>query len=427
MNSDSRVSVKQHNRKIILDLFRKSGTLSVSELTDQTRISKPTVQKVIDFFEEKGILVFEGKGDSTSDGGKRPNLYRYTPDFGCMISLHVGPDFIYAAITNMRADIIHSHHFEIGKMDFTEVLDELARIVHEFQTHEAIVTGELVSITVALPGIVDPDKGILIFTPHYADWGNDIRFGDEFLKRTDIKVPVYMDCTNRFQALAEKYKGAASDCDNFIILDAMGEGVGSGVIVNGTARHGSQNFSGEVGHMILDPHNGADCICGGKGCFEAMVSLKRIRSLVSEGEQRFPDSQIFSNQDAKKDAKKGAKKDAKKDARQDDLLDRIFAAAKSGDVLGLEIFNDICQWFAVGINNIIMVNDPELVILQGIFNSGGDFFLDCLRKKINTISFPNIDRKVQIVLSGFGLERGVLGGACYGKQRFFSNPAVYSG
>lgn len=413
MNSGNRISVKQHNRKIILDLFRKSDaqTLSVSELTDKTRISKPTVQKVIDFFEEKGILVFEGKGDSTSDGGKKPNLYRFSPDFGRMISLHVGPGFIYAAIANMRAEIIHSHHFDIGKMDVDKVLDELARIVKEFQKHDEVVNGSLVSISIALPGIVDPKKGVLIFTPHYANWGNDIRFADELHDRINIDVPVFMDCTNRFQAVAEKYKGAAKNCDNFITLDAMGEGVGSGVIVNGTIRHGSQNFSGEVGHMILDPNNGAECICGGKGCFEAMVSLKRIRALATDGEKRFSDSEIFSKQDSK----------------QDDLLNRIFAAAKRGDTLGMEIFNDICQWFAVGINNIIMVNDPELVVLQGIFNTGGDFFLDCLRKKINKISFPNINRKVQITLSGFGLERGVLGGACYGKQRFFDDPAVYNG
>ncbi|NQT59760.1 MAG: ROK family transcriptional regulator [Bacteroidetes bacterium] len=408
MNSGSRISVKQHNRKIILDLFRKSGTLSVSDLTDQTRISKPTVQKVIDFFEGKGILIFEGKGDSTSDGGKKPNLYRFSPDFGCIISLHVGPDFIYAAIADMRADIIHSHHFDIGKMDVDKVLDELGRIVHEFQRHEAIVNGSLVSIAIALPGIVDPKKGILVFTPHYANWGNDIRFADELHNRIDVDVPVFMDCTNRFQAVAEKHKGVARGCDNFITLDAMGEGVGSGVIVNGTVRHGSQNFSGEVGHMILDPHNGAECICGGKGCFEAMVSLKRIKTLVSDGEQRFPDSLIFSKQDP-----------------EQDVLNRIFTAAHKQDALALEIFNDICQWFAVGINNIIMVNDPELIVLQGIFNTGGDFFLNCLRGKINSISFPNINRKVQITLSEFGLERGVLGGACYGKQRFFDNPAVY--
>jgi len=411
MNSGNRVSVKQHNRKVILDLFRKSEILSVSELAEETRISKPTVQKVIDFFEEKGILIFEGKGISSSDGGKRPNLYRYTPDFGCMISLHVGPDFIYAAIANMKADIIHSHHFDIGKMNIAKVLDELAKIVNDFQKHEAVVNGGLVSIVVALPGIVDPKKGILVFTPHYADWGNNIRFAEELHNRITIDVPVYMDCTNRFQAVAEKFKGVAVGYENFIILDAMGEGVGSGVIVNGTIWHGSQNFSGEVGHMILDPHNGAKCICGGKGCFEAMVSLKRIKRLVDEGEQRFPDSMIFSvqNQD-----------------QEYDVLSRIFSAAESGDELALEIFNDICQWFAVGINNIIMVNDPELVVLQGIFNVGGEFFLNYLREKINSISFPNINRKVQITLSGFGLERGVLGGACYGKMMFFNDPAVYN-
>ncbi len=403
-----KISVKQNNRKIILDLFRKSGILSVGDLAEKTRISKPTVHKIISFFEEKGMLVLERKGASTDEGGKRPNLYRFSPDFGRIISLHVGPDFIYSAISNMQADIIHSHHFEIGGMDSDWVLNELGRIILEFIRHEAIENSHLVSIAVALPGIVDPKKGISVFTPHYVNWGNNIPFMTELRKRTGLNVPIYIDCTNRFQAVAEKEKGVAKDSNNFIILDAMKEGIGSGVFVNGTLRHGSHNLSGEVGHMVLEPNNGPKCICGGNGCFERMVSFKRIQELVATGKQTNPGSMIFDGH-----------------IQEQVELNAIYIAAKKNDPLAREIINDICKWFAQGINNIIMVNDPELVVLQGVYNLGGESFLQCLKEKINTISLPYINRKVEILFSCFGLERGVVGGACYCFRKYFEDPFVY--
>ena len=45
------------------------------------------------------------------------------------------------------------------------------------------------------------------------------------------------------------------------------------IVTRGELMRGAHAISGEIGHMNLDPVDGARCICGSRGCFEAMVSM----------------------------------------------------------------------------------------------------------------------------------------------------------
>jgi predicted transcriptional regulator len=48
-------SLKQANRKVILDLLRKSGELSIAELPENTKLSKTTVMKIMNYNVEGGL------------------------------------------------------------------------------------------------------------------------------------------------------------------------------------------------------------------------------------------------------------------------------------------------------------------------------------------------------------------------------------
>ena len=63
--------LKFNNRIQILELFKTGGTWSASALAEQIGISRQTVMKAIQFFIEKGIIVADGKAESSSVGGKR--------------------------------------------------------------------------------------------------------------------------------------------------------------------------------------------------------------------------------------------------------------------------------------------------------------------------------------------------------------------
>ncbi|MDC7228320.1 MAG: ROK family transcriptional regulator [Spirochaetales bacterium] len=408
MESSNRLSTKQNNRKLILDLFRQSDVLSVADINSSTGISKPTVQKVINHFTESGLILSEGKGASTEEGGKKPLLYSFNREYGFIICIHLGPDFFYSAIADLGAEIIHSEFMQVGSLRVGELLELCAEKINAYAGHDAVLESRLISVSIALPGIVEPESGKLVFLPHFPEIAGNYPFLDELKALMSVDAPVYFDNINRLQAFAEMKIGAAAGKENFMIIDAMEEGLGSGIIVKGELKHGAHNFSGEVGHMVLMPKNGPRCICGGRGCFEALVNLKRINLLVEEGRVQYPDSAVFRNE------------------KHDKLQSRLLEAFKLDDPLAISVLDEIAFWFASGINNAQMINDPELIIMEGIYNPFGESFVGMIKAHLSKMAFPDIERPLDIQFSGFGVERGILGAAAWSVWSFFNQQELYA-
>ncbi|HEB31177.1 MAG TPA: ROK family protein [Spirochaetes bacterium] len=403
------MSLKGNNRKQVLDLLRNSGTVSIAEISMATTISKPTVKKIVDYYCDRSMVVCAGKGHSTDGGGKKPELFKFNENYGYTISIHITPDSIYSGIADMKADFHDLQRLPIKKNEKMDIiLDYFVEIIQNFQGSKFVKRKELIGIAIAFPGMVDPFNGVSIYSPHYHSWENNYPFKEELLKRIDLDAEIFMDCTNRFQAFAEREKGIAKGKDNFFIVDAIKEGLGAGIIVGGYLKRGAQNLSGEIGHMIINPDSGIKCICGAEGCFEAMVSTERISKWVRDEHKNHKNSLIFKNR----------KPESVK-------IDHIFSAFKNGDDFAQKIIDDIIKWFAIGLSNIIVVYDPQMIIIQGIYVDTGDYFINNLRDKIRQYSLPAVDKKVVIEYSNLGWERGVLGGAAYVAWNFFENEQIY--
>ena len=220
----------------------------------------------------------------------------------------------------------------------------------------------------------------------------------------DFDAPLFIDNTNRYQAVAESEKGLAGDYRNFIIVDALPEGLGAGIVVNGRLLHGRQSIAGEIGHMTLDPNEGFPCVCGSKGCFEAMVSERRIKALARELAVSYPDSVLSAKTDAI-------------------TLHDVCAGVISGDALCQRLIDDVARWYVIGLGNIIMANDPELIVLQGIYTQAGPYFLEKVRDGLRNVGLPQVKKTVEVAYSRLGDDRGVIGGALHVITAYLANHA----
>ena len=97
----------------------------------------------------------------------------------------------------------------------------------------------------------------------------------------------------------------------------------------------------------------------------------------------------------------------------------VFDASNKGDRLALSLMDDMINWFGIGISNIILMYDPQIIIIQGIFTKAGEYFLENLREKINKISLFSIKRETEIKYSELGDKAGVLGAASYVLSKYF--------
>jgi N-acetylglucosamine repressor len=384
----------------------------VAELSREVRLSKTTVKKTIDLLVAMKLVVSAGKGESTEEGGKRPELYRFNAGSGYVISLHVTPDTLIAITADLSVAITLERRIAIGaERDLDHVLDLLAGTVRELMAATADTGAKLIAVALALPGLADAIRGIFLYSPHYPGWGRDVPIAELLRRRlgSSFDAPIFIDCVNRFQAVAEREKGAADGADNFIIIDALDEGLGSGIMTHGELVRGSQGLSGEIGHMTLNPVDGPSCICGNRGCFEAMVSVKRLRGLAEEARARGERSTLFTP-----------------GIPSGITLHRICDEAARGDSLCTALLEDAARWFIVGLGNIIMVNDPELIIIQGQYLKAGPRFLSRLREGIRSIGLPDVEKRVRIEYSTLGEERGVIGGAAFAVTDWLSRRLVFA-
>jgi predicted NBD/HSP70 family sugar kinase len=402
-------NLKQNNTRAVIDRLRVGGDHSVAGISDNIKLSKTTVKKIFDSLGASGLLLSAGKGDSTDEGGKKPELYKFNKNFGYAISLHVTPEDLIAVITDLCAEITFHKAMKLDKdRSLSGVMSLLVETIRGFVAMKAAAGERLIGIAVVLPGLVDPLEGISIYTPHYPDWGRDVPF-NRILKEglgEGYDVPIHTENANRIQALAESTKGVARGCKNFVIIDALNEGLGAGIVLHGEVVLGAQSISGEVGHITLDSRDGFPCICGHRGCFEAMVSARRLLALAREGLPGDSGSTLAVLDPALR-------------------LDDICQAAARGDPLAIRLVEDAARWFIVGLGNLILINDPELIVIQGVYVKAGELFLDRLREGIRRIGLPNVEKRVRIEYSAMGEERGVIGGAAFVVADFFEKRIVF--
>ena len=399
-------NLKQGNSRAVFELIRNSSKMTVSDISAEIKLSKTTVKKVLDSLLADGLILAAGKGDSTDEGGKKPELYCLNPDFGYTISIHVTPDEVIVAATDFTAEITYKETRAITtERELPGLIERFAVSIEDLMRMKHPSGQKLLGVALVLTGLVDSEKGISIHSFFCPDWGRDAPIIEQLMARlgSGFQAPLYIDNTNRYQTLAERVKGLAGNCKNFIIVDALPEGLGAGIVLDGVILHGLQSISGEIGHMTLEARDGFPCICGNRGCFEAMVSARRLLSLARAASSSYPDSPLLSS--------KGL------DAIN---LEDICNGVLEEDPLCIYLIDDVIKWFVVGLGNVIMMNDPELIVIQGIYTKAGPYFLNRLQEGLNHIGLPHVEKKVVIAYSHLGEERGVIGGAIHAISNYLS-------
>ena len=394
-------NLKQNNSRAVFELLRHGEKIAVAEIAERIRLSKTTIKKVFDSLLADGLISMCGKGESTDEGGKKPELYCLNPQFGYVIAIHVTPDEVRMATTDLRGEISWRETTRVSVENSLDGLIERFATTIEKAAHE---NAKLLGVVLVLTGLVDAERGVSIHSFFYPDWGRNAPVVDLLRARlgADFAAPIFIDNTNRYQAIAESAKGVAGDCRNFIIVDALPEGLGSGIVINGRLLHGRQSIAGEIGHMMLDPHTGFPCICGSTGCFEAMVSERRITALARELATSFPESILVPR-------------------IATITLPDICAGVVAGDALCQRLIDDVARWYVIGLGNLIMANDPELIVLQGIYTQAGPYFLEKVRDGLRQIGLPQVEKTVEVAYSQLGDDRGIIGGALHVISAYLAN------
>lgn len=400
---------KAENRKTVLNLFRSNQASTVAEASELCGLSRATVHRVAEFLRKKKLLLPAGKGTSSDEGGKKPTLLALNAGYRYILCYQMLANSLLAAVSDMRGKLLAERSFaNAPDAPLRRILDQMKTAYKAMASDLHTDINHFAGVVVGCHGVTDSKGGVISNLPYYPSWGTDIPFAKRVAELFEKPVPVHIDNSNRYDAYAEKRIGQARDCADFLVIDGELGGLGAGLVLGGELWRGRHFLSGEIGHMTVDPSGSRTCTCGAKGCLEVMASMDSLVDAARKGFAANKKSLLF------------------KGKSPGDISHRdVYDCANAGDRLAQKAVGEQVRWLAIGIANVLLVADPELIILQGPYATGGDFFMDRLRYFLGDGGLPKMKKDIRIVCSTFGRERGLVGGAHYVADLFFDNPKLY--
>lgn len=370
--------LKIKNRQTVLAAFLHGATLTAVEISEQTGISRQTVQKSIEHFLEKQILVPYGKGSSGNMGGKRPELYILNPDQYYLAIQNREGGFVFS-LTSLAGDVIKNGLCPHGDSKTPEdIYDMLAAYTESFFSPEE--RDRLLGVCYSLGGVIDRKTGRIRYNLAYIAMPSleDL----DYNRLIDIfPTARYAIIENdaRIAAYAMMKENATLFAGIQAITVFVGVGIAGGFFSEGKMIFGGHSLVGEIGHIIVDPSDKELCKCGNHGCLERLVSIERIRSLLMRDPQRYRNSAL-----------------GQRDINTIQYTD-VFEASRNGDTLSREASAFMGRWFAAALKNIFVTFDPQAIVFQGYFAFADEHFRETVLEEINKFQYYPKNFKLEMI------------------------------
>lgn len=196
-------------------------------------------------------------------------------------------------------------------------------------------------------------------------------------------------------AVGEHWRGAGRGHDNVLGM-VVSTGVGGGLVLGGHLVDGASGNAGHVGHVVVEP-DGPDCVCGGRGCLEAIARGPAVAAWAQSQGWR-PGATGLTARDVTDDASRGHPV-----ARA--------AMQRAGRALGIAIASatHLC--------------DLDVVALGGGLSQAGPMIFDPLEEAFRRHARMDFARDVRVVPVALGQEAGLVGAAALvltGNERYWS-------
>lgn len=398
MKNEKKMSVEElHkvNKKLILNLIKSHGEISRSQVSSITKLTPPTVTKIIEeLVTEDNLVEYSGIGNSS--GGRPPVVVRYNGNKNFIIGIDLGATFIRGALMDLNANFVSEIQIPTELNNgLDDIIDRLVSMIDRFVKRNT-AGSKIWGVGIGVAGLVERSTKKIAVSPVFG-WENL-----DLMKRLKerITLPVFIENSTRLMALGELNFGEHSTVSNFAIIN-VGYGIAAGLVLEGRLIKGEFGYAGEFGHITVDTHTDVVCSCGKKGCLEAMASGKRIADLgiahYHEKEGAFIRS-MTENNPALVTAK---------------LLGQAY---KKGDVLARKIYNQTTEYLAQAIGSLANLLNVAEVYIGGGVSLNGAFYLDLINEKVKKYLLPpNIN--IKILPSTFGEQATTIGAACMVLER----------
>jgi predicted NBD/HSP70 family sugar kinase len=310
-----------------------------------------------------------------------------------VLALEIAVDSLAAATVGLGGEVMDLVRVDLprGRSSVVDIAAELAELACSVRDRLP-APDAIVGVGVAVVGVVRRRDGMVSTAPNLG-W-RDEPLGVHLAESLGWDVPIAFANDADLAALAEHRRGVARGIDDIVLVWGS-VGVGGGLVVDGEPLTGVAGYSGEVGHIPVNP-DGRPCRCGSIGCWETEVgtsALLRRAGRPAEG--------------------------------GNDVVSAVLAEAEAGDPVALAAFAETGRWLGIGLAGIINILNPELVVLGGRLAASYPFVRSTLEAELDLRVLRASRRIVHVVTTSLGADAPLLGAAELAFEPLLADPAAW--
>ena len=286
----------------------------------------------------------------------------------------------------MSAGVVDESGAVLEKLVESRPADQTRMEKDPLELASRLMRPDVAAIGLGAAGLVRWPQGCLVWGPNVA--GREIPFRDLLVGR--FGLPTVVDNDANMAALAESRIGAAQGHDR-VLLVTLGTGIGGGIVIDGKIYRG-QSFAGEVGHMTVDV-GGPRCTCGQQGWWEVFASGRRLDQMARDETAAEP-----------------AGLTARLAGRKTPTGFHLTEAALQGDIHAGRALQEMGSWLGMGLANLVVILDPEIIVVGGGAARAGDLLLDPARHSLlDALEGALFRSPILLVAAGLGEDSGMVG------------------
>lgn len=191
-------------------------------------------------------------------------------------------------------------------------------------------------------------------------------------------------------AIGEHAFGAGKDARAFLGI-VVSTGVGGGFVLDGRPVDGPTGNAGHIGHVVVDA-DGPECVCGGRGCLEAIARGPAVVAWAREQGASFTDGR--------------------------DLV----AGARDGDAIALAALTRAGRALGVACASTAALFDLDVIAVGGGLAAAGALLLNPAVAAFERHAGMDFVRRCRLVSAALGSEAGLVGAGVLARSAAVRGP-----
>lgn len=382
--ADRSIEKRRLRKHVVLNAIRRHGPLSRAEISKCLGYNLPSVSSLVDELVADGLVIEETA--RAIPRGRRPIPVHLNHAAAAVLGIDLGRRSSIGMLVNLGGEVVARHErptpvLKTAKARAKWGIEIAQRVIASAPTPRPPLAG----IGMAIPGLVIKNRVTTSASRDEVD----------VLKRSleeEFEVPAFVENDARMMAMGSLWFGDGKAFESFVVVN-IGQGVGTGIVMDGRVVSGHNGFAGELGYLPLGEAN----VPGFLDRPNALENVVSGAGLMRKAEQ------------------KGIKAED---------VSELAELARKGHKGAVAIFDDFAHALGLGIASLLNLLDPQAVILSGRVSRAADVFLAKAMGEARRHTLPPIWESAIVKTSSQDVDLGPMGAAACVLHQIFENAHV---